>query len=65
MRQQPARYRRVDLLAVDALGFLELDRRGVDLLIPVLAEREDRNSVAIGGGSSRVPRAVASGPRHP
>ena len=37
-----ARYGRVDLLIRDELGYLELDRRGAELLFQVLTEREER-----------------------
>ena len=43
-----ARYGRVDLLLVDELGYLSLDRRGAELLFEVLTEREERASIAIG-----------------
>lgn len=42
-----ARYGRVDLLIIDELGYMELDRRGAELLFQVLTEREEKNSVAI------------------
>jgi DNA replication protein DnaC len=42
-----ARYGRVDLLYIDELGYMELDRRGAELLFQVLTEREEKNSVAI------------------
>jgi DNA replication protein DnaC len=42
-----AGYGRVDLLLIDELGYLELDRRGAELLFQVLTEREEKNSVAI------------------
>ena len=42
-----ARYGRVDLLCLDELGFLELDRKGAELLFQVLTEREERSAVAI------------------
>ncbi|MET8981659.1 IS21-like element helper ATPase IstB [Streptomyces sp. NPDC004539] len=42
-----ARYGRVDLLCIDEFGYLELDRRGAELLFQVLTEREEKNSVAI------------------
>ncbi|MFC0112107.1 IS21-like element helper ATPase IstB [Kibdelosporangium aridum] len=42
-----ARYGRVDLLCIDELGYMELDRRGAELLFQVLTEREEKNSVAI------------------
>ncbi len=42
-----ARYGRVDLLCCDELGYLQLDRRGAELLFQVFTEREERASVAI------------------
>lgn len=42
-----ARYGRVDLLEIDELGYLELDRRGAEMLFQVLTEREEKNSIAI------------------
>jgi DNA replication protein DnaC len=42
-----ARYGRVELLCLDELGYLELDRRGAELLFQVLTEREERCAVAI------------------
>ena len=42
-----ARYGRVDLLCLDELGYLQLDRRGAELLFQVLTEREEKASVAI------------------
>ena len=42
-----ARYGRVDLLCIDELGYMELDRRGAEMLFQVLTEREEKNSVAI------------------
>jgi DNA replication protein DnaC len=41
------RYGRVDLLLIDELGYLQLDRRGAELLFQVLTEREERSAVAI------------------
>jgi DNA replication protein DnaC len=41
-----ARYGRVDLLCIDELGYMELDRRGAELLFQVLTEREEKNSIA-------------------
>jgi len=37
----------VDLLEIDELGYLELDRRGTEILFQVLTEREERNSIAV------------------
>lgn len=42
-----ARYGRVDLLCLDELGYLELDRRGAELLFQVLTEREERSAIAV------------------
>ncbi|WP_206508070.1 IS21-like element helper ATPase IstB [Streptomyces chrestomyceticus] len=47
-----ARYGRVDLLEIDELGYMELDRRGAELLFQVLTEREEKNSVAIASNES-------------
>ena len=42
-----ARYGRVDLLCLDELGYLALDRRGAELLFQVLTEREEKAAIAI------------------
>ena len=42
-----ARYGRIDLLCLDELGYIELDRRGAELLFQVFTEREEKSSVAI------------------
>ncbi|MBF6185064.1 IS21-like element helper ATPase IstB [Nocardia farcinica] len=47
-----ARYGRVDLLCIDELGYMELDRRGAERLFQVLTEREEKNSVAIASNDS-------------
>jgi DNA replication protein DnaC len=47
-----ARYGRVDLLCIDELGHMELDRRGAELLFQVLTEREEKNSMAIASDES-------------
>ncbi|UXY17520.1 ATP-binding protein [Streptomyces cynarae] len=47
-----ARYGRVDLLCIDELGCMELDRHGAALLFQVLTEREEKNSVAIASNES-------------
>jgi DNA replication protein DnaC len=47
-----ARYGRADLLCIDELGYLELDRRGAEMLFQVLTEREEKNSVAIASNES-------------
>jgi DNA replication protein DnaC len=46
-----ARYGRVDLLCIDELGYMELDRHGAELF-QVLTEREEKNSVAIASNES-------------
>lgn len=40
LRSSP-RYGRVDLLLIDELGYINLDRRGAELLFQVLTEREE------------------------
>ena len=47
-----ARYGRVDLLCIDELGYMELEKRGAELLFQVLTEREENNSVAIASNES-------------
>nr|WP_229889634.1 ATP-binding protein [Streptomyces mirabilis] len=47
-----ARYGRGDLLCIDELGHMELDRRGAELLFQVLTEREEKNSMAIASNES-------------
>ena len=47
-----ARYGRVDLLCIDELGYVQLDRRGAELLFQVLSEREEKASVAIASNES-------------
>ena len=47
-----ARYGRTDLLCIDELGYMELDRRGAELLIQVLTEREEKASDAIASNES-------------
>jgi hypothetical protein len=47
-----ARYGRVDLLCIDDLGYMELDRHGAELLFQVLTEREEKNRVAIASHES-------------
>lgn len=47
-----ARYGRVDLLCIDELGYMELDRHGAELLFQVLTEREEKASVAIASNES-------------
>jgi DNA replication protein DnaC len=47
-----ARYGRVELLRIDELGYMALDKRGAELLCQVLTEREEKNSVAITSNES-------------
>lgn len=42
-----ARYGRLDLLAIDELGYVSLDTRSAELLFQILTEREERASIAI------------------
>jgi DNA replication protein DnaC len=42
-----ARYGRLDLLAIDELGYVHLDQRAAELLFQILTEREERASIAI------------------
>jgi len=42
-----ARYGRAGLICLDELGYMELDRRGAELLFQVLTEREERSAIAI------------------
>jgi DNA replication protein DnaC len=41
------RYGRVDLLCLDELGYVELDKHGAELLFQIFTEREERHSIAI------------------
>jgi len=47
-----ARYGRVELLCIDELGYMELDKRGAELLFQVLTEREEKTAVAIASNNS-------------
>jgi DNA replication protein DnaC len=47
-----ARYGRVDLLCIDELGYMQLDRRGAEMLFRVLTEGEETASVAIASNES-------------
>ncbi|MER6000843.1 IS21-like element helper ATPase IstB [Nonomuraea angiospora] len=47
-----ARYARYELLCIDELGYMELDKRGADLLFQILTEREETASVAIASNDS-------------
>lgn len=46
------RYGPLDLLCIDELGYMELDKRGADLLFQVLTEHEEKASVAIASNES-------------
>ena len=52
LKKTIARYGRVELLCIEELGYMELDRRGAELLYQVLTEREEKNSVAIASNES-------------
>jgi DNA replication protein DnaC len=41
------RYSKVDLLCLDELGYLELDKAGAKLLFQILTDREERSSIAV------------------
>ena len=47
-----ARYGRVELLCLDELGYMGLDKRGAELLFQVLTEREEKTAVAIASNDS-------------
>ena len=47
-----ARSGRIDLLCLDELGYIELDRRGAELLFQVFTEREEKSSVAIASNAA-------------
>lgn len=47
-----ARYGRIDLLCLDELGYLELDRRGAELLFQVFTEREEKASIAVASNAA-------------
>ena len=58
------RYGRLDLLCLDELGYLQLDRRGAELLFQVLTEREERASVAVASNAPFSERGQTfAGPR--
>lgn len=42
----------VDLLCIDGLRYMELDRQGAEMLFQVLTEREEKASVAIASNES-------------
>lgn len=52
-----ARYGRVDLLEIDEFGYLELDRRGAEMLFQVLNGREERTSIAIASNGAFTGRS--------
>jgi DNA replication protein DnaC len=41
------RYQRLDVLGIDELGYLHLDRRGAELLFQVITEREEASSLMV------------------
>ena len=45
--EKPTEVHRFDLLCLDELGYLQLDRRGAELLFQVLTEREEKTAIAI------------------
>ncbi|HYB16809.1 MAG TPA: IS21-like element helper ATPase IstB [Streptosporangiaceae bacterium] len=47
-----SRYGRIDLLCLDELGYIELDRRGAELLFQVFTEREEKASIAIASNAA-------------
>jgi DNA replication protein DnaC len=47
-----ARYGRIDLLCLDELGYIELDRRGAELLFQVFTEREEKSSIAVASNAA-------------
>jgi DNA replication protein DnaC len=47
-----ARFGRIDLLCLDELGYLELDRRGAELLFQVFTEREEKASIAVASNAA-------------
>jgi DNA replication protein DnaC len=46
------RYGRIELLCLDELGYIELDRRGAELLFQVFTEREEKASIAIASNAA-------------
>ena len=47
LKQELKRYLRPDLLIVDELGYLPIDKQGADLLFQVLSQRYERGSIII------------------
>jgi IstB-like ATP binding protein len=47
-----ARYGRIELLCLDELGYIELDRRGAELLFQVFTEREEKSSIAVASNAA-------------
>jgi DNA replication protein DnaC len=47
LRQELKRYTRPDLLIVDELGYLPIDKLGADLLFQVFSHRYERGSIAL------------------
>jgi DNA replication protein DnaC len=55
---------RVDILLLDELGYMELDKRGAERLFQVLIEREEKNAIAIASSEAFSGwRRTFTGPR--
>jgi DNA replication protein DnaC len=46
-----ARYSKIDLLCLDEFGYVNLDKRGANLLFQIFTEREERHATAIASNS--------------
>lgn len=62
LTQTIKRYGRVDLLHIE-IGYMELDRRGAELLFQVFTEREEHTSIAIASDESFSGWTRVIGPR--
>ncbi|WP_328902374.1 IS21-like element helper ATPase IstB [Streptomyces sp. NBC_00441] len=47
LRRTIKKYGRVDLLCLDELGYVKLDRHGAELLFQIFTEREERHAIAV------------------
>src|SRR6266566_3521627 len=47
-----ARYGRADLLCLDELGYLELDKTGAKLLFQIFTDREERRAIAVASNAA-------------
>lgn len=47
LKQELRRYQRPDVLIVDELGYLPVDKRGADLLFQVISERYEQGSIIV------------------